>query len=739
MRLRVTPRREGGGGAGLATVDRDAMEELGLASGDYVAVDGPDDRRAVAQVMPATRDEGADTVGLDARLRRSLGVDEGDAVGVDPVEVASADRVGVGIPRDVDAGENLALYFRDRLVGQPVLRGQTLALDADAGAARNGIGESPAAGGYLPVTVVRTEPAEAVVIRDWTRITVTSGRGDEVTIDDGPEGASVPAVTYDDVGGLDDELSALREVVELPTRHPDLFRAFGIDPPTGVLLHGPPGTGKTLLARAVAAEADVHLEVVSGPEVVSKYRGESAERLREAFEAAAAEAPSVLLLDDVDSIAAPRDEGTEGDGHLVAQLLSCLDELDGRDRCTVVGTTARTDAVDPALRRPGRFDREIEVSVPDRAGREEILRIHARGIPLADDVDLSAYADRTHGFVGADLRSLATESAMHAVRRLRREFDLESDDVDPAVYDAVSVTDADVDAALRDTEPSALREVFVEVPDVSWADVGGLDDVKARLRETVQWPLQHPDAFERVDLRPAKGILLYGPPGTGKTLLAKAVANEADSNFISLKGPELFDKYVGESERGVREVFSKARENAPAVVFFDEIDAIATERGRGAGDASVGERVVSQLLTELDGLEALEDVVVVATTNRPDLLDDALLRPGRFDRHVRVGEPDEAARREIFAVHTRTRPLSNVDLDRLAAETDGYVGADVEAVCREAATLAVREFVGSGGTDTDDIVLRPDHFDRALDEVTPGGADGRDRFSRREDALGRPD
>ncbi len=728
MRLRVTPRRDDGGGEGLATVDRDAMTELDIASGDYVAVDGPDDRRAVAQVMPGAE---SGTVGLDARLRRSLGVGEGDAVALEPVEVESADRVGVGIPRDADVGENLALYFRDRLVGQPVLRGQTLALSADDGAAAG-------PDNLLPVTIVRTEPAEAVVVRDWTRITVTSGRGDEVTVDDGPEGARVPAVTYADVGGLDDEVSALREVVELPTRHPDLFRAFGVDPPAGVLLHGPSGTGKTLLARAVAAEADVHLEAVSCPEVVSKYRGESAERLREAFAAAADEAPSVLLLDDVHSIAAPRDERGEGDGRLVAQLVSCLDELDGRDGCTVVATTARPDAVDPALRRPGRFDREIEVGVPDRDGREEILRIHTRGVPLADDVDLAAYADRTHGFVGADLRSLATESAMHAVRRLRDEFDLDADDLGSAVYDAVTVTDADVDAALRDTEPSALREVFVEVPDVSWADVGGLDAAKTRLRETVQWPLQHPEAFERVDLRPAKGILLYGPPGTGKTLLAKAVANEADSNFISLKGPELFDKYVGESERGVREVFSKARENAPAVVFFDEIDAIATERGRGAGDASVGERVVSQLLTELDGLEALEDVVVVATTNRPDLLDDALLRPGRLDRHVHVGAPDEAARREIFGVHTRTRPLSGVDLDRLAAETDGYVGADVEAVCREAATLAVREFVGSG-TDADDIVLRPDHFDRALEEVSPGGAGGRDRFAPHEDVLGRPE
>ena len=729
MDLTVEPQHDSGLGAGLATVDRDAMAELDLSSGEYVEVRGPEDRRAVAQVMPTNADSGV--VRLDARLRRSLGVEDGDAVALDPVEVTSADRVAVGLPRDVEVGENLALYFRDKLVGQPVLRGQTLPIEMDEAV--------PEDGRHLPVTIVRTDPTEAVVVRDWTRISVTSGRGDEVTVDDGPDGARTPSVTYDDVGGLDDELGRLREVVELPMRHPDLFHALGIDPPTGVLLHGPPGTGKTLLARAVAAETDVHLETVSGPEVVSKYQGESAERLRAVFENAVDNAPSIVLLDGLDSIAVR--DGASGDANdrLVAQLLSLLDELEGKDRCTVVGTTARADAIDQALRRPGRFDREIEVGVPDRDGREEILDIHTRGVPLADDVDLSTYADRTHGFVGADLRNLATESAMHALRRLGREFDLETDDLDAAVYDAMAVTDADVAAALRDTEPSALREVFIEVPDVSWADVGGLDAVKTRLRETVQWPLEHPDAFERVDLHPAKGVLLYGPPGTGKTLLAKAVANEADSNFISLKGPELFDKYVGESERGVREVFSKAHENAPTVVFFDEIDAIAAERGHGAGDSTVGERVVSQLLTELDGLEALEDVVVIATTNRPDLLDDALLRPGRFDRHVYVGAPDEAARREIFDVHTRSRPLADVDLDRLAAETEGYVGADVEAVCREAATLAVREFVEGDGTETDDIVVRPDHFDRALDEVAPSAEDERDRFSRHEDALGRSD
>jgi transitional endoplasmic reticulum ATPase len=459
---------------------------------------------------------------------------------------------------------------------------------------------------------------------------------------------------------------------------------------------------------------------------MSKYYGESEEQLREIFEEAEEDAPAIVFMDELDSIA-PKREETSGDveRRVVAQLLSLMDGLESRGQVVVIGATNRVDAIDPALRRGGRFDREIEIGVPDREGRKEILQVHTRNMPLADGVDLDEFADNTHGFVGADLESLAKESAMNALRRIRPELDLEAEEIDAEVLERLQVTLDDFKEALKGIEPSALREVFVEVPDVTWEDVGGLEDTKERLRETIQWPLEYPEVFTQLDMEAAKGVMLYGPPGTGKTLLAKAVANEADSNFISIKGPELLNKYVGESEKGVREIFKKARGNAPTVVFFDEIDSIATERGRNSGDSGVSERVVSQLLTELDGLEALEDVVVIATSNRPDLIDSALLRPGRLDRHVHVPVPDEAARRAIFDVHTRNKPLADdVDLDALARKTEGYVGADIEAVAREAAMTASREFIHSVsreevGESVGNVRITMDHFEQALEEVTP--------------------
>jgi transitional endoplasmic reticulum ATPase len=507
------------------------------------------------------------------------------------------------------------------------------------------------------------------------------------------------------------------------------------------------------MTRAVATHAEAHVERLSGPALASMRPEETAERLREAFAEATAAAPAMVVVDDVDALG----DSDRLPDETVPKLLERMAALDRRSRTLVVATTTRPDEVDPALRRPGRLADEIEVGIPDRDGREEILERHTRALPLAAGVDLGAYAERTHGFVGADLVSLVREGLLCALRRRGAVDALDvSDGGETRHGDAdgagngpergggsalvgdgldldldgdrgVSITPADLECAFRATEPSALRELLVEVPEVSWADVGGLEEVKARLQESVQWPLAYADAFERVSLRPPTGILLYGPPGTGKTLLAKAVANEADSNFVSVKGPELLDKYVGESEKGVREVFAKARENAPTVVFFDEIDAIAAERGGGSGDSGVGERIVSQLLTELDGLEDLTDVIVVATTNRPGLVDDALLRPGRFDRHIHVGVPDAEARREILAVHTAGRPLADdVDLDAVAAETEGYVGADVEAVCREAATAAVREHVATGSA-VDDIVVTAAHFETALAEVDPSG-DGDGRF-----------
>jgi transitional endoplasmic reticulum ATPase len=526
-------------------------------------------------------------------------------------------------------------------------------------------------------------------------------------------------------------------------RHPELFQQLGIEPPKGVLLHGPPGTGKTLMAKAVASEIDAHFTNISGPEIMSKYYGESEEQLREVFEEAEENAPSIVFIDEIDSIAPKRGE-TSGDveRRVVAQLLSLMDGLDERGDVIVIGATNRVDALDPALRRGGRFDREIEIGVPDKAGRKEILQVHTRGMPLVDGIDLDQYAENTHGFVGADLASLAKESAMNALRRIRPELDLEQDEIDADILESMSVTRADLKDALKGITPSAMREVFVEVPDTTWNSVGGLEDTKERLRETIQWPLDYPEVFKTMDMEAAKGVLLYGPPGTGKTLMAKAIANEANSNFISIKGPELLNKYVGESEKGVREVFEKARSNAPTVVFFDEVDSIAGERGRGMGDSGVGERVVSQLLTELDGLEELEDVVVIATTNRPDLIDSALLRPGRLDRHVHVPVPDEDARRAILEVHTRDKPLADdVDLDKVAADTEGYVGADIEAVTREASMAATREFINSvepeeAAQSVGNVRITRAHFEEALDEVGPSvDEDTRERYEELEDEL----
>ncbi|QLG47336.1 CDC48 family AAA ATPase [Natrinema halophilum] len=718
MQLRVKPLKRKDVGSGLAAIDREAMTDLGVSSGNFVAIAGPDGR-VVARVWPGrSEDTGRGIVRID------------DRVSVEPADVEPAERVSLALPENVRIQGDVGSYLKDKLSERAVSPGDTFSLSLGFGLL------STRSGRRLPVTVVETKPSGSVVVGSETEVIVTERGDDELAVEaTGPfasedeTGGRPPDVTYEDVGGLDDELEQVREMIELPMRHPELFRALGIEPPRGVLLHGPPGTGKTLIARAVANEIDAHFETISGPEIMSKYYGESEEQLRDVFEEAAENEPAIVFIDELDSIA-PKREDVQGDveRRVVAQLLSLMDGLERRGEITVIGTTNRVDAIDPALRRPGRFDREIEIGVPDAAGREEILQIHTRGMPLDADVVLERYAENTHGFVGADLENLAKEAAMTAMRRVRPELDFDEEEIDAETLEAIEITEADFRSALRGIEPSAMREVFVEVPDVSWDDVGGLEAAKERLRESVQWPMEHADAYERVGLDPAKGVLLYGPPGTGKTLLAKAVANESQSNFISVKGPELFDKYVGESEKGVREVISKARENAPTVVFFDEIDAIASKRGTGTGDSNVGERVVSQLLTELDGLEELEDVVVIAASNRPELIDDALLRPGRLDCHVSVDEPDEPARREIFEIHTQDRPLADdVDLEDLAAETDGYTGADVEAVCREAATIAVREHVRAkaAGEETDvaAIELTADHFDRSLDVVSPESDD----------------
>ena len=733
MELTVKPVATEDAGDGVAVLDVETVTRLGLEDGDPVVVRGAAGDEAAARVRTGVADRlEAGEVCIDRPLRRTVGASVGERVTVEPAEARSARRVTLAVAsRDVDPEE---LGFRETFEGRIVVAGQRVSVPLGS----HGGGSHTADSRHRVLfAVLDAEPSGPAVVTEGTRMSFAreTPEDPDAAADSGARFGDADGPTYDDVGGLEEELDRVRETVELPLRNPDLFGRLGVDPPTGVLVHGPPGTGKSLLASAIANEVDAHVRSLSGTELISKHF-EDGDDL--GLAALPADEPVLVLVEDLDSVAGGREEGGDSQRWAVAQLLSLLEDLEDHDRRVVVGETSNIETIDPSLRRAGRFDREIELGVPDAAGRAEILSIHTREVPLAGDVDLEGLAAKTHGFVGADLETLVTESAMQALGRLAGDAGLDGSELDSAGLDGVAVRASDFEAALRGVGPSALREVFVEVPDVTWADVGGLGEATGRVKETVQWPLAYPEAFARVSLAPARGVLLYGPPGTGKTLLAKAVANEAESNFISVKGPELLDKYVGESEQGVREVFGTARENAPAVVFFDEIDALAGERDGGGSDAGVSERVVSQLLTELDGLEELEDVVVIATTNRPGLVDDALLRPGRFDRHVYVGAPDGAGRREIFGIHTAERPLSgDVDLGELAGRTEGYVGADIEAVCREAAAAAVREFVeregGDGDGDVESIEVGMGHFEAALGEVSPsaGGGERFEQFERR--------
>src|SRR6056297_3421476 len=735
MKLTVKPLKQKDAGRGLAAIDRAAMDEMDLENGDYIVLEGKQGSRAVARVWPGyPEDDGNGIVRIDGQLRQEAGVGIDDSVTVEKADVKPATNVTVALPQNLRVRGNVGPMIRNNLSGQAVTQGQTVPVSFGLGPL------SSMSGQKIPLRIAETAPSGTVVVTDQTEIQVSEKPAEQIREGEGAPDRESPDVTYEDIGGLDNELEQVREMIELPMRHPELFQQLGIEPPKGVLLHGPPGTGKTLMARAVANEIDAYFTTISGPEIMSKFYGESEEQLREIFDEAEENAPAIVFIDEIDSIAPKRGE-TQGDVErgVVAQLLSLMDGLDERNEVVVIGATNRVDSIDPALRRGGRFDREIEIGVPDKDGRKEVLQVHTRGMPLADKIDLDQYAENTHGFVGADIESLTKEAAMNALRRIRPEIDLEEEEIDAEVLDSLQVGETDFREAQKGIEPSALREVFVEVPDVTWEDVGGLEDTKERLRETIQWPLEYPEVFRAMDMESAKGVLMYGPPGTGKTLLAKAVANESESNFISIKGPELLSKWVGESEKGVREVFSKARENAPTVVFFDEIDSIAAERGSQSTDSGVGERMVSQLLTELDGLEALEDVVVIATSNPPDLIDSALLRPGRLDRHVHVPVPDEEARRKIFAVHTGEKPLADdVDLDKLARRTEGYVGADIEAVCREASMAASREFIGSVareevGESVGNVRVTMAHFEAALDEVNPSvTAETRERYEEIE-------
>jgi transitional endoplasmic reticulum ATPase len=553
----------------------------------------------------------------------------------------------------------------------------------------------------LPLIVTETIPEGMVLVDKQTEIVLL----EKPVI--GFDSAKGTGITYEDIGGLHDEVDRVREMVELPMKHPEVFQKLGIDPPKGILMYGAPGTGKTLIAKAVANESGAHFIYLAGPEVMGKYYGESEQRLRDIFEEAEEKSPSIIFIDEIDSIAPKREDVYgEVERRVVAQLLSLMDGLEERGQVAVIAATNRVNAIDPALRRPGRFDREVEIGVPDLGDRIEILQIHVRGMPLSDDVDLCELAENTHGFVGADLSSLTRESAMKALRKYLPEINLDDEAISKEVLDGMIVTGVDFEEALREIEPSAMREVLVEIPHVTWADVGGMDAVRQELQEVIEWPLNKPERFKKMGTTPPKGILLYGPPGTGKTLLAKAAANESNANFISISGPQLLSKWIGESEKAIRETFKKAKQVAPAIIFFDELDALAPIRGMDS--ARVTDRVLNQLLTELDGLQTLKDVVVVAATNRPDIVDPALIRSGRFDRLVYAGVPTKSGREAILQIHTRGMPLTNVDLTELADITDGYVGADLESLCRESAMLAMRE-------DLDRIEMR--HFEEALQKI----------------------
>ncbi len=698
MELTVKPLQDDEIRSGLATVDLAAMSSLDLTSGEHVRLEGPEGTVRATVWPGGAGDDDEAVVRLSDDQRHSLGVGVDDAVRLRPAPVPEAEALLIGVPARLELTDDLARTIRSHVADCIVEPGDTVATPVGTAAGPE----------RVTVRIVGTKPDSPVSVTRSTALKIRTY--DDDSGEQGP--------TYDDVGGLDDVLGRLRELVELPLCDASPFDVLGVDPPTGVLLHGPPGTGKTLLAEAVANEtAGLSFVHLSGPEVVSRYYGDSEDRLRTVFEEARADAPAVIFVDEIDAIAPDR-AAASGDveRRIVAQLLTLMDGVDAADDVVVVAATNRPDAVDPALRRGGRFDRELAVPVPDTEGRREILATQVRDVPLGPAVDLDEYAARTHGYVGADLATLVREAAMAAVDRTGAGPG--GDRADGT--SAPRVTDADLGAALDETEPSVLRESTVEAPGVGWDDVGGLDRAKATLREAVEWPLAHPEVVERAGIDPGGGVLLYGPPGTGKTMLAGAAASESDCNLLSVAGPELLSKWVGESERRVRDLFERARATAPTIVLFDEVDALASGRGGDAG-SDVGDRVVGQLLTELDGVEPLDGVVVVATTNRPELVDDALRRPGRLDREVRVGPPDAAARREIFEGHAAASPVADdVDFAALAAETDGYVGADVAAVCRRAATLATREHLAGG----DDLVVEASHFERALDAVPPSTGDG---------------
>ena len=696
LSLRVAKAIPSDVGHGRARVPFD--NDLGLKPGDVIEISG---ERNTAAIVWRCRPEDANlgVIRIDGIIRKNAGVSLGDRVTIKKVETKECDRLVLSPvmakQQKVKFGSGIEGFARRGLNKRPVVAGDRIfipgmTLFAEA----------------LPFAIVSTKPKGIVRVLPDTEIVIK----EEMVEDDEP--GEVSSIMYEDIGGLGDQLQKVREMIELPLKHPILFRRLGIDPPKGVLLHGPPGTGKTMIAKAVANETNAHFTSINGPEIISKYYGESEKQLREIFDDAASNAPAIIFVDELDSIAPKREDVSgEVERRVVAQLLTLMDGMQGRDNVVVIGATNRPDAIDQALRRPGRFDRELEIGVPDKNGRREIVNIHTRGMPIADDFDMDWILENSYGFVGADIMSLTREAAMKALRRYLPEIDLDQDEIPPEVLEKMEVQMHDFKLAIRDIEPSALREIYVEVPEVSWDDVGGLDEIKERLKESVEWPLTMPDRFEHFGIKPPRGIVLFGAPGTGKTLIAKAIANEAKANFITVKGPELISKWVGESEKAIREVFKKAKQASPSIIFLDEFESIAGARTPNSGEGSdVSNRVVNQMLSSMDGVESMEGVIVIAATNRPEMIDPALLRSGRFERVMHVPPPDHGGLRKILKIHSQDMPLGKFNLESLTDKMQNFTGADVEAVCREAALIAMRAEKKS---------VSKKHFEEAISRVRP--------------------
>ena len=716
-------------GRKIVRIDPDAAQSLNVMTGDALELSSFGKNAVLLSWPGRDKDRGTGLVRIDGYTRNKLDVGIGDTIEVKKVESKDAKSITFAPtePLRIIGAEQ---YLAESLNGQLMTKGDIIPLNV--------------MGQRIDLVVISTDPSGPIIINDATKVTVSEDSAKAVQA---TQEGKVPSITYEDIGGIRNEIARVREMIELPLRHPELFKRLGVEAPKGVLLHGPPGTGKTLLARAVANETNANFYSIGGPEIMSKYYGESEEKLRNVFEQAEKNAPSIIFIDEIDSIAPKREEVSgEVERRIVAQLLSLMDGLKSRGKVVVIGATNRVNAIDPALRRPGRFDRELEIGVPDREGRLEILQIHTRGMPLAKDVNLEKLADISHGFVGADLQSLSKEAGMRSLRRILPNIDLSSESIPSDTLRKIIVTMNDFMDVIKEMEPSAMREVFVEIPDISWDDIGGLESIKQEMQEAVEWPLKYQGIFTFADAVPPKGILLYGPPGTGKTLMAKAAANESEANFISIKGPELLSKWVGESEKGVREIFRKARQAAPCIIFFDEIDAIAPKRGGDFGDSHVTERLISQLLTELDGLEILTNVVVIGATNRPDIVDAALLRPGRFDRLLYVPPPDRDSRIQIIKIHIKKKPLDDsVNIEKLADQTEGYTGADIASLSSASVMLALREHVSKykdpkeAEEHKEELKIHMTHFEDAMKKIRPLSTQELNMYKIIAEQFGKPD